>query len=96
MGAEPAAFDQADKNVAMLLAPVAAVVLDAASHQATLGTALRSPGLIGQAVGILMAQSDITADEAFDQLREASQRMNIKLRELALAITESTGKNSSA
>ncbi|HEX3705665.1 MAG TPA: GAF and ANTAR domain-containing protein [Mycobacteriales bacterium] len=88
-----AAFDRADQQVAMLLAAVAAVVLDAASRQANLGTALRSRGLIGQAVGILMAQSDITAGEAFEQLRDASQRMNVKLRDLAQAITESTGKN---
>lgn len=89
----PAAFDHADQQVAMLLAAVAAVVLDAASQQANLGAALRSRGLIGQAIGILMAQSEISADEAFDQLRDASQRMNVKLRELARVIAESTGSN---
>jgi AmiR/NasT family two-component response regulator len=44
-------------------------------------------------MGILMAQSDITADEAFGQLRAASQRMNVKLRDLARSIAESSGGN---
>lgn len=30
-----------------------------------------------------MAQGGITSDEAFDQLRTASQRLNVKLRDLA-------------
>jgi AmiR/NasT family two-component response regulator len=94
-GADPAAFDDADQQVAMLLAAVAGVLLDAAQRQAQLTEALESRGLIGQAMGILMAQSEIPADEAFDQLRAASQRMNIKLRDLATTIAESTGGNRS-
>jgi GAF domain-containing protein len=90
-GAEPNAFDHADQQVAMLLAAVAGVLLDAAQREAHLSAALESRGLIGQAMGILMAQSDITSDEAFGQLRAASQRMNVKLRDLARSIAESTG-----
>jgi AmiR/NasT family two-component response regulator len=90
-GAAPGAFDAADHEVAMLLAAVAAVLLEAAQREAQLTAALESRGLIGQALGILMAQSDINADEAFDQLRAASQRMNVKLRDLARSIAESTG-----
>jgi GAF domain-containing protein len=90
-GAAPGAFDVADQQVAMLLAAVAAVVLDAAQREAQLTAALESRGVIGQAMGILMAQTDIGADEAFDQLRAASQRMNVKLRDLARSIAESTG-----
>lgn len=39
--------------------------------------------VIGQAKGVLMAQHRITADAAFELLREASQRLNRKLREIA-------------
>jgi hypothetical protein len=90
-GAEPGAFDRADHQLAMLMSAVTALLLDAAQRQAHLTAALESRGLIGQAMGILMAQSDINADDAFDQLKAASQRMNIKLRDLARTIAESTG-----
>jgi GAF domain-containing protein len=45
--------------------------------------ALKSRAEIEQAKGILMAQSHITADDAFNALKRASQRENIKLREIA-------------
>lgn len=90
-GAEVGAFDRADQQLAMLLAAVTALLLDATQRQSHLTAALESRGLIGQAMGILMAQSDITSEEAFDQLKAASQRMNIKLRDLARTIAESTG-----
>jgi GAF domain-containing protein len=45
--------------------------------------ALKSRAEIEQAKGILMAQSHVTADEAFNALKRASQRENIKLREIA-------------
>lgn len=89
--AGPDAFDGADMQVAMLLSAVTGVLLDASQREAQLTAALETRGLIGQAMGILMAQSDLTADEAFDQLRTASQRMNIKLRDLARSIAESNG-----
>jgi GAF domain-containing protein len=38
---------------------------------------------IGKAVGLLMAQERCTADQAFDLLRIASQRRNVKLRDVA-------------
>lgn len=39
--------------------------------------------VIGQAVGLLMAQRRCTADEAFELLKGASQRSNEKLRDVA-------------
>lgn len=48
--------------------------------------ALNSSREIGQAVGILMAQYKVTADEGFDLLRQASQLTNRKLRELAAGV----------
>lgn len=50
---------------------------------AGLREALTSRDLIGQAKGILMASEGVSADEAFDILRRASQRMNVKLRDVA-------------
>ncbi|WP_198588213.1 GAF and ANTAR domain-containing protein [Geodermatophilus chilensis] len=41
---------------------------------------------IGQAVGLLMAQERCTADQAFDLLRIASQRRNVKLRDVAAGV----------
>jgi AmiR/NasT family two-component response regulator len=35
------------------------------------------------AKGIVMARQKVSDDEAFDILRRASQRMNVKLRDLA-------------
>ena len=42
-----------------------------------------SRDVIGQAKGILMQRRGITADEAFDVLRRASQDLNVKLADLA-------------
>lgn len=48
-----------------------------------LGQAMASRATIEQAKGILMASEGCSADEAFDVLRRASQRQNVKLREIA-------------
>jgi AmiR/NasT family two-component response regulator len=92
-GAEPGMFSEEDQHLAILLAAVTAVTLDATEHRAQLAEALETRSVIGQAMGILMAQSDVTSAAAFDQLRAASQRMNMKLRDLAQAIADSTGKS---
>ena len=44
---------------------------------------LHTMPVIEQAKGILMAQSRCSADEAFAMLRAASQRSNVKVRDLA-------------
>lgn len=50
---------------------------------------MRSRAVIEQAKGVLMARStDISPDEAFDLLRRASQRENVKLRDIAQRIVE--------
>ena len=48
-----------------------------------LGRALASRDLIGQAKGILMERYRITADEAFEKLRVASQHTNRKVSAVA-------------
>jgi GAF domain-containing protein len=52
--------------------------------------AMDSRAVIEQAKGVLMAQRHVDADQAFDILREASQRYNRKLRDIALGIVAST------
>lgn len=47
---------------------------------------LQSMSVIEQAKGILMAESRCTPDEAFAMLRAASQRSNVKVRDLAQQI----------
>ena len=50
--------------------------------------ALASRDVIGQAKGILMEREGVSADQAFDILRRASQRSNVKLRELSEQLTQ--------
>jgi hypothetical protein len=50
--------------------------------------ALASRDTIGQAKGILMERYRLSADEAFEQLRVASQTGNCKLIDLARQLTE--------
>lgn len=49
--------------------------------------ALLSRTVIGQAQGILMERDGITADQAFSVLRRASQQLNVKLRDVAQALS---------
>jgi AmiR/NasT family two-component response regulator len=52
-----------------------------------LSVALETRDVIGQAKGILMATSAINADQAFAMLRDASQHLNRKLRDIAVEVT---------
>jgi GAF domain-containing protein len=52
--------------------------------------AMESRAVIEQAKGVLMAQRHVDAEQAFEILREASQRYNRKLRDIALGIVQST------
>lgn len=51
-----------------------------------LEAALRSSRIIGAAVGIVMAEHRCTQEEAFEELRKASQDHNVKLRDVAEAL----------
>lgn len=59
---------------------------DLARANRHLRRALTSRGLIGVAKGILMATSNVNEDEAFAMLVRASQRENVKLREICQRI----------
>jgi AmiR/NasT family two-component response regulator len=60
-------------------ADLAAALVDVAELQRALATSRQ----IGMAMGILMERHRLTPEQAFDRLRDLSQRRNVKLRDLA-------------
>jgi AmiR/NasT family two-component response regulator len=52
--------------------------------------------VIGQAKGVLMHRHRITSERAFAELREVSQRLNIKLRDIAQRVVDTGEMPSSA
>lgn len=88
-------FSEDDEEIGVDLATAAAIVLSNASAywgarslSEQLSEAMKSRAEIEQAKGILMAQSKVSPEEAFDMLRRASQRENVKLRDIARRIVE--------
>jgi hypothetical protein len=88
-------LDELDRDLALVLAAHAATALTATIAStaadlelATLRQAISSRDVIGQAKGILMERRGITADEAFDVLRTASQSLNVKLTQVAETLVE--------
>ena len=84
------AFDGEDADTAILLTAHLGVLLRLASitrestdRTVQLSDAIESRDVIGQAKGILMERERLTAAQAFDVLRAASQRLNRKLRDVA-------------
>jgi GAF domain-containing protein len=61
----------------------ATAALAAALHREGMQAALESRDLIGQAKGMLMERTGIGADEAFRVLARTSQRLNVKVAEVA-------------
>jgi GAF domain-containing protein len=73
--------------VAVVNADAHAQVVDQAHN---MRLAMESRSVIEQSKGVLMAQRGVTPQQAFDMLRDASQRYNRKLRDIAAGIVEST------
>ncbi len=92
----PEGFTDDDEAVGMDLAGAAGSVLANVSAYWTafdlsqqLNEAMKTRAVIEQAKGMLMARSPgMTADDAFDLLRKASQRENVKLRMIAQRIVD--------
>lgn len=76
------------------LEPEGAVALLTAKLLDHLQRALASRDVIGQAKGVLMERLKISADEAFEELRAMSQRINRNVSILAteLAMTRANGR----
>lgn len=88
--ASPHGLDGLDNDVLLLLATHASlalanvdVVTRAELQKVQLERAVDSRDVIGQAKGIIMYRRGVSADEAFDLLRRASQDLNVRLVELA-------------
>ncbi len=86
---EPGAFDEADADVAHMLARHAAVAVQHARGDEHLRKAVDARNLVGQAQGILMERFDLDADRAFEVLRRYSQHHNTKLHLVAQQLIDS-------
>jgi GAF domain-containing protein len=80
---EAAFADEHDVALAAVFASHAAVALSAARREDQLEQKAQSRDVIGRAKGILTAQSRLDDEAAFDVLRRASQRLNVKLTDVA-------------
>jgi hypothetical protein len=94
---QPEEFTKTDIDRAEDLAAQAAGALTVAFRlaeqtklSANLETALESRAVIDQALGIIMGAQHCDADTAFGVLRNASQRRNEKLRDIATRIVATT------
>jgi GAF domain-containing protein len=94
---QPAAFaSPASLDAGQEVAEAIAVAVANADAHARLGErarnmqlAMESRAIIEQAKGVLMAQRHVDAEQAFEILRDASQRYNRKLRDIAAGIVGS-------
>jgi hypothetical protein len=92
---EPEAFDDDAGELGGILAAYLSVAAgldrdrtDLTRRAAALHRALGTRDVIGQAKGILMERRHIPAGEAFDILRRTSQRLNVRLHEVAAQLAE--------
>ncbi len=82
-------FTEESEHVGLLFVAHAAVAMAGAQKQDQLAEGMATRDLIGQAKGILMERYRIDAQKAFALLVRVSQHRNVKLRELAIELTES-------
>ncbi|GAB2733333.1 ANTAR domain-containing protein [Streptomyces bullii] len=85
---KPGAFDDNATRIGRLFTAHVSIALDSATEREQLTEAMHTRDLIGQATGILMERLDIDAAGAFESLVKASQRENVKLRDLARRIVD--------
>lgn len=98
-GTAPEAFAPTAIEIGAILAAHASLAARAVGKRTQLEDlgqqleqALLFRDVIGQAKGILMERFRTTPEESFEILRRSSQRLNVKLREVALRLTE-TGED---
>ncbi|MGK5697294.1 ANTAR domain-containing protein [Streptomyces sp. URMC 128] len=86
---KPGAFDEDAARIGRLFTTHVSIALESATVREQLTEAMHTRDLIGQATGILMERQGIDAAAAFESLVRASQRENVKLRDLARGIVGS-------
>jgi hypothetical protein len=89
------AFSTTAELVAPVFASRAALSLAHADEVSNLRRAIGSRQVIGEAVGILMERHRLSSDQAFERLVAASQHRHVKVRDIALRVTE-TGEEPDA
>ncbi len=95
---QPQAFASPDSLAAAtdVAEAIAVAVANAEAHHQlgeqarNMRIAMESRSVIEQAKGVLMAQQQVDAEQAFEILRAASQRSNRKLRDIAVGVVAST------
>jgi hypothetical protein len=94
-GAEPDAFTDEAREIGLILAAHASIAAEAVRERGALqdlvqnlNKALFSRDVIGQAKGILMERLKLSPEDAFDVLRRASSRLNVKLHTVAARLAE--------
>lgn len=80
--------DEVEVALGAVFAAHAAVAIASSRREEDLERKAASRDLIGRAKGVLMARSNITDDVAFDMLRRASQRLNVKLTQVATDVVD--------
>ncbi|MFB7931912.1 ANTAR domain-containing protein [Streptomyces sp. NPDC056039] len=83
---KPGVFDEDATRIGRLFTAHVSIALDSATVREQLTEAMHTRDLIGQATGILMERQGIDAAAAFESLVRASQRENVKLRDIARRI----------
>lgn len=86
--------DEQVQQIALLYANHASIALANRVLESDLKAAVDTRGLIGQAIGILVERHRVTPQQAFELLVRGSQRLHVKLRELARQVVE-TGQDPS-
>ena len=86
----PNAFDAQALATGSILAAHAAIAMSWAREREYMQAAIDTRDVIGQAKGLLMARRNVTSDAAFELLRDASQRLNVKLYRVAEQVIHQT------
>lgn len=84
----PDAFDDSAVALGAIFATHAAVAMRSAKREANLERKAQTRDLIGRAKGIVMSLEHVSEDKAFELLVEASQRLNVKLVDVAEEVNE--------
>jgi transcriptional regulator with GAF, ATPase, and Fis domain len=97
------AFDDRSVERAQRYAVPAAAVIhnlhllhQSQAQVAQLGEALKTRGIIDQAIGILRSRNGCTADEAFSRLRRISNTDRVKLVDVAASVVEQSVRQAQA
>jgi GAF domain-containing protein len=95
----PHAYSDDDRRASVILSSLASLALNMVRLEVDgdgLREAVQSRDVIGQAKGILMEREDLSAEEAFAELRGSSQVENVKLREIAQRLVDDRVSRSSS